>query len=277
MPAPVAIETDGHRTMLKWHRGRKQPSDTPFTATRIREGLAAGASIEIDLQVTGDGNLAVLHDPLLEASTTGTGPVDRATSSEISACRFLDAKGNDSGEHVMLLSDLAALVADGPTRDGAVLQLDFKDPLDAFHDNTASLFAQAVRPVAKHMILSGGDARAVTSLAQAVSGLPVGYDPCLQGKMERTMASGDYPGFVADALSTAPWASMMYLHYALVLAADADGFDMIGAFHAAGKTVDAWTIRNIDETTRPAVIRLLQLKADQITTDDAEGLFALFA
>ena len=56
------------------------------------------------------------------------------------------------------------------------------------------------------------------------------------------------------------------------LAADAEGYDMIGAIHAAGKRVDAWTIREITPTTLTQIDRLLALKVDQITTDDPEGL-----
>jgi len=276
MTPPIAIKANGHETMLKWHRGRVRPGDTPFTAQRIAEGLAAAASIEIDLQITADGDLAVLHDPLLEQSTTGHGAVFKTTSAQIAKCRLLDRNHEDSGENVMLLADLAALVANGATKDGAVLQLDFKDPLTNFHNDTVEIFAKAVRHVADHMILSGGDASAVQTLAGAVPGLPVGYDPCLDDAMGQAMASGDYASFVDNALDKAQWASMFYLHYQLVLAADTAGFDIIGAFHAAGRTVDVWTIRTVDETTRPIIERLLALKADQITTDDAEALFATF-
>ena len=197
MTPPIAIQANGHETMLKWHRGRVRPGDTPFTAQRIAEGLAAAASIEIDLQITADGDLAVLHDPLLEQSTTGHGAVFKTTSAQIAKCRLLDRNHEDSGENVMLLADLAALVANGATKDGAVLQLDFKDPLTNFHNDTVEIFAKAVRPVADHMILSGGDAGAVQTLAGAVPGLPVGYDPCLDDAMGQAIASGIMP-----ALST---------------------------------------------------------------------------
>ena len=272
-PAPVAIIRDGNKTLLKWHRGKRNPTDTPFTASRIAEGMRAGASIEIDLQVTGDGMLAVLHDALLEQSTTGKGPVGSADGKTIQSACLLDGSGANSGEPVMLFSDLARLVAEDEAAEGAVLQLDFKDPLSAFHDNTAAHFAQAVRPVARHMILSGGDAQAVRLLSAATPGLAAGYDPCLDGAMEQVMASGHYAGFTQNALNTAPWASMFYLHYELVFAAEDAGFDMIAAFHEAGKTVDAWTIKGSDPEDQARAERLLALKADQITTDDADGLF----
>ncbi len=42
-------------------------------------------------------------------------------------------------------------------------------------------------------------------------------------------------------------AEMQYLEYRLVLEADHDGFDVIGAFHAGGKRIDAYTVREPDD------------------------------
>ena len=68
---------------------------------------------------------------------------------------------------------------------------------------------------------------------------------------------------------------MIYLAYPIVLSAADAGFDMVGAFQRAGRRVDAYTIKTADATTRPTVERLLDLRVDQITTDDPEGLAAL--
>ncbi|WP_176085064.1 glycerophosphodiester phosphodiesterase [Martelella sp. HB161492] len=276
MPLPVALQTDGHVTLLKWHRGRRNLADTPFSGSRILEGMAAGASVEIDLQIHGEGGMVVLHDPRLEQSTTGLGPVARTPASGFAGINLRDNDGADSGEPVMLLDRLTRLIASRPIGRTALLQLDFKDRLSDFHDNTLDAFIKAVSPVAGHMILSGGDAEAVKALSAGIADLAIGYDPCLYGAMERVLESGDFAGFVENALKTAPWASMIYLHVDLILAADRAGFDMIAAFHAADKTVDAWTIHAIDGTTRPKIARLLELKADQITTDDADRLFEVF-
>jgi glycerophosphoryl diester phosphodiesterase len=52
-------------------------------------------------------------------------------------------------------------------------------------------------------------------------------------------------------------------------------FDAVTAVHAAGRGIDAYTIKSADATTLPIVQRLLALKVDQITTTDAKGLDAL--
>jgi glycerophosphoryl diester phosphodiesterase len=88
------------------------------------------------------------------------------------------------------------------------------------------------------------------------------------------MASRDYGAFVRDAVAAAPKSELDYLAYELVLEADRDGFDLIGAFHEHGRRIDAYTIRRVDEETLPIVERLLALRADQITTDDPEGMAA---
>ena len=47
MNAPTTVVRDGHVTG-SWHRARRRAADLVFTATRIREGMTVGASVEID-------------------------------------------------------------------------------------------------------------------------------------------------------------------------------------------------------------------------------------
>ena len=77
---------------------------------------------------------------------------------------------------------------------------------------------------------------------------------------------------MADAVAASPDAEIVYLEYRLLLFADDDGFDLVAAFHAAGRRVDAYTIQRADAVGIAAARRLLALGVDQITTDDAEGL-----
>ncbi len=86
------------------------------------------------------------------------------------------------------------------------------------------------------------------------------------------METRDFAGFVAGTLRAVPRAQMIYLDRRLVLCADQAGYDLIGAFHEAGRVVDAYTINSAVPSALPGVKRLLELKADQITTDDPVGL-----
>jgi len=275
MTDPIFIERQGHRTWLKWHRARRRASDPVFTGPRIVEGMRLGASVEVDLVVHADRGYAVLHDLSVERETTGKGKVAELSAA---ALRSFHLRGNDGtplAEPVMLLEDLCALLAQGGLHPDALLQLDYKEDWTVLDTAAVASFESSVAPVAEHMILSSGDAEAVRLLTEGVEGLRIGYDPCHDGALERLMQTRDFAGFVRDAVAASPRAEMIYLAYPLVLEADRQGFDVVAAFHAEGRRIDAYTVQRANEESRPRVARLLELKVDQITTDDPEGLLAL--
>lgn len=272
MHPAVAVTSGSHRTFLKWHRARRFGTDPVFTGRRIIEGMAAGASVEVDLVIHGDDGFAVLHDLVLDDDTTGHGPV-RQTPADL--LRGLNLRGNDGApiaDTVMLLEDLADLIATQGAHPDALLQLDYKEDAAALTPAVIATFARALRPVARHFILSSGDADAVARLTAPVPDLRIGYDPCHMGAIERVQATRDFAGFVSEALAASPHAELIYLEHRLVLGADDLGFDLIAAFHAAGRRVDAYTLQRADAPGVAVARRLLALKVDQITTDDPEGL-----
>jgi glycerophosphoryl diester phosphodiesterase len=72
------------------HRGANKIAPEN-TLPALECALAAGFShIEIDLHITADGEIVVMHDPTLERTTNGTGPITRKTLTEL---RALDAGG----------------------------------------------------------------------------------------------------------------------------------------------------------------------------------------
>ena len=277
MTDPIFIARNGHKTWLKWHRGRRRAGDPAFTGRRILEGMALGASVEVDLVVHADRGYAVLHDLSVERETTGSGKVAELTAAQLRSFYLRDEDGKPLDQPVMLLEDLAALLAKSGAHADALLQLDYKEDAKVLDERAIRTFKDSVGPVARHMILSSGDAEAVRVLSESVDGLRIGYDPCHDGALERLAVSRDFSGFVADAVAASPKAEMIYLAYPLVLEADRQGFDLIAAFHQHGRRVDSYTIKAANADSRAAVERLLALKVDQITTDDPEGLAALVA
>ena len=274
MTAPVAVTRGAHRCLLKWHRARRRGSDPVFTGRRIVEGMRAGASVEVDLVVHGDQGFAVLHNLDLARETTGTGSVRDASADEL---RALHLRGNDGAplpDRVMLLEDLAALLAREGVDPEALLQLDYKEDATVLTPGAIETFARALGAIAPSFILSSGDAASVDLLSRVTPGLRIGYDPCHMGAIDRLRESRDYPGFVATALAASPRAEMIYLDHGLIFFAQDDGFDLIAAFHAAGRRIDAYTLRRADAAGIAAAERLLALRADQITTDDPEGMAA---
>ena len=275
MSDPVSVTRNGHRTFFKWHQARRRGTDPVFTGSRILEGMRLGASVEVDLVVHGDRGFAVLHDLVLGRESTGSGAVVDKSAAELRALHLRDNNGQRIDEHVMLLEDLAALLAKGTVSPDALLQLDYKEDLAALDPRAIANFAASVAPVARNMILSSGDAAAVAALTEAAPGVHVGYDPCHNGALQLLAKTRDFAGFVADAVAASPRAEMIYLAWQLVLSAGESGFDIVAAFHDAGRRVDAYTIQAADSEALPAVLKLLDFKVDQITTDDPEGLATL--
>jgi glycerophosphoryl diester phosphodiesterase len=276
MSDPVSVNRNGHRTFFKWHRGRRRAADPVFTGRRILEGMALGASVEVDLVIHGGDGFAVLHDhEQIGRETTGTGPARLHSAEEMRALYLRGNDGQPISDHVMLLEDLCTLLRAKPPAPGALLQLDFKENQGPLEVATIAAFNAAVAPVAANMILSSGEAHSVQALARDTPGLRIGHDPCHQGALERLAETRDFAGFVATAVADAPDAEVIYLAYPMVLAAGDAGIDVIAMFHAAGRRVDAYTIKSADAETLITVQRLLSLKVDQITTDDPEGLAAL--
>lgn len=271
MADPLFIDRNGHRTWLKWHRARRKASDPAFTGARILQALRLGASVEVDLVVHRDHGFAILHDPVLDGETTGTGRVRETGADRLRQFRLRGNGGEPLDERVMLLEDLALLLGRSAPHPDALLQLDLKEDLAALDEETIAGFAASVAPFARHAILSGGDFDAITALAGTVPHLRTGYDPTPWDAAARPTDKTGYAAFIAKALARAPHAEMIYLAWEIVLGADRAGFDIVRAIHDAGRRIDAWTINAVTPTTLARVDRLLALKVDQITTDDPEG------
>ncbi|GHA23828.1 glycerophosphoryl diester phosphodiesterase [Devosia pacifica] len=246
--------------------------------------MTVGASIEVDLVVTGDNGFAVLHNLELSEETTGSGLVSELGDDALRQLYLRDNTGAPTDQPVMLLGDLCRLMAAGSIHSDALLQLDYKQDETVLNDAAIRNFREATAPVASNLILSSGSARAVDLLAglgettDNPSQKPrIGYDPCSEETITALQQTADYRGFVDTALATSPDAEMIYLAWQLVIELDREGFDVIGAFHDAGRRVDAWTIRTVNDDTRPIIERLLELRVDQITTDDPQGVASAFA
>ncbi|KPK17341.1 MAG: hypothetical protein AMJ62_01410 [Myxococcales bacterium SG8_38] len=85
------------------HRGTGPTREGhPFPENSISSFLAAieqGADgIELDVEITQDGELIVMHDDTLDRTTDCTGCVSELTFDQIRACRLLDGDGNPTEE-----------------------------------------------------------------------------------------------------------------------------------------------------------------------------------
>lgn len=271
----VAIMRNGHRTLLKWHRGRRQRDDIPFTAPRILEGLRLGASVEVDINCHSESGFVVLHNKTLEKETNGAGVVRETAPDMLRRLKLRREDASVSDEPVLLLRDLVSVLSAETLPESALLQLDLKEDVGAITQDVIARFGQEAGPVARHLIVSGGDFEAVTRLASAAPGIAVGYDPCFGERIERLQRTRDFAAFIESGLADGAEAKMIYLEYRIIVEAAKAGFDMVAAVHAAGKTVDAWTLNSTAPDAAEALPVLLELKVDQITTDEPVYLQSL--
>src|SRR6201991_3017225 len=72
----------------------------------VKAAIAGNFAIEVDVQLTADGEAMVHHDDALGRLTEGSDTLLSKTAAELKAVSF---KGTD--EHMMSLADLCALVA----------------------------------------------------------------------------------------------------------------------------------------------------------------------
>jgi glycerophosphoryl diester phosphodiesterase len=142
------------RALSFGHRGVpvREPENTLLG---FRAALALGADgVELDLRLTADGAVVVLHDPLLDRTTDRRGAVSELTLSEVREARVLMPDGRPSGEVVPTLEDvLSTLPA------GCLLNLELKaTPTDG--RRLASAVAGLLRgsPRRPDVILSSFDA-----------------------------------------------------------------------------------------------------------------------
>src|ERR1700754_734478 len=72
----------------------------------VQAAIAGNFAIEVDIQLTADGEAMVHHDDALGRLTEGSGALLEKTATELKAVKF-----KNTDEHMMSLADLCALVA----------------------------------------------------------------------------------------------------------------------------------------------------------------------
>jgi glycerophosphoryl diester phosphodiesterase len=78
----------------------------------FRNALALGADyLELDVHLSRDGEVIVMHDATLERTSTGSGPVRERTAAELRALRLKDRSGTVTEEPVPTLEQVVVLAA----------------------------------------------------------------------------------------------------------------------------------------------------------------------
>ena len=199
------------------------------TAGAVQAAIAADYGIEVDVQLTGDGEAMVHHDDVLGRLTQGEGRLDQFTAAELKRVAF-----RGSAEHMMALGDLCDLVGE---RVAMLVELKSRFDGDARLPNrVATVLAGYRGPVAAMSF----DPRQLAWLREKSPRLPRGivaakyrphpYWDQMPGWMRRGM------GYLVTALTSRP----SFVAYAV---ADLPALAPLLARHIFGIPLLTWAVR----------------------------------
>jgi glycerophosphoryl diester phosphodiesterase len=117
--AAAALALSGHATarsaslapLVAAHRGGAAlgPENSVLA---FRQALALGVdALELDVHLSADGEVVVLHDATLDRTTTGRGPVREATSAALASLRLRTRDGHVTDEAIPTLAQVLDLAA----------------------------------------------------------------------------------------------------------------------------------------------------------------------
>ncbi|KUJ76507.1 phosphodiesterase [Ruegeria marisrubri] len=239
-----------HRALHDALQGRPENS-----RAAIRAAIQAGYGIEIDLQLTADGQAMVFHDYDLGRLTGQRGPIRQITAAEAGAIPLLDS----DGEGIPTLSEVLGLVA------GRVpLLIEFKDQDGAMGPNVGQLEQAAVEVLAGYdgpVALMSFNPHSVAELARLAPDLPRGlvtsaYDP----------SDWHLPRKVGDHLREIPDFDRVGADFISHEVADLNR-PRVAELKARGVPILCWTVRS------PAQEAEARKVADNITFEDYLAAF----
>lgn len=169
----VAIQFDGKRIPLKWHRLRRQASDVLFGAEAFAHGTRIGAAMEVDLRVTADGEFAILHNAALEEETDGNGLVRAHKADELARLHYRGERGAEV-RPVLFAADLARGLAGAHPE--ARLQLDMKDAFEVVGDTAVEQLAAHFSEVESHLVVSGDSTLLTLAISARLPGMLRGLE-----------------------------------------------------------------------------------------------------
>jgi glycerophosphoryl diester phosphodiesterase len=215
----------------------------------FRNALALGVDfLETDVHLTADGELVILHDPTLDRTTSGTGPVTQRRLADLASVRLRAADGTLTDEPLPTLGQLLDLLAASRAR----LLLEIK--VDASRRPYAGIEEKVLTPIRSRglaarvliMAFQPDTLRRVRTLDPAIPTVLL----INRSRMEREGAAV----VVQEARDVR----------ASHLAIDHRAIDpvTVAAARAAGLVLGAWTVN-----TDPDLRRMIDLGVDVLISD----------
>ncbi len=246
----AALAQAAAASLFAAHRGGSLlwPENSPLA---FRNAVALGADyLELDVHRSLDGRLVVIHDPTLERTTTGTGPVRERALDDLKTFRLRDRTGAVTDEVIPTFDEVAAIAARGARRMLVEIKVDERhqrypaieeqvlDALDR-HGMSASAVIMAFEPDTWRRVRALRPDVTAGALYSAATLRTMGSTVSRQLATARTVGVG-----------------MVGLHQALVDA------ETVTACRRAGLRLAVWTVN------KPARLRrFIDLGVDIVITD----------
>lgn len=216
------------------HRGYhdKAARRAENAAAAFRAAIDAGYGIELDVQLSADGEAMVFHDDTLDRMTAARGPVQARAASDLCGIRL-----NDSDDTIPALPEVLALV-----RGRVPLLIELKDMLATMTPTSGRLeqaVASALAGYAGPVAVMSFNPHCVAAIAQAAPEIPRG----LTTERFSYVASHPLPRATCDRLRQIPdyepTGSGFISHSHGDLASP-----RVAALRSQGAAVLCWTIRS---------------------------------
>lgn len=218
------------------------------TLVGIQQALSLGVDVvEVDLRLTRDGEVVLLHDPTVDATTNGTGYVHQMTLRELKRLDAGSWKGEAyRGERIPTLREAIELV-----RGRAMLNLDVKE------DEVVLVAIRQVREMGffRDVVISGCDASRARRVRREEPSLPI----CLDADDRLlALAKEDEDRFISAAIECALCAELNGLNFSHVYVTPR----LVRAARMRGLAVWTWTV---DDPGR--MRELVAMGVDSITSN----------
>jgi len=195
------------------------------------EAMDQGADgIDIDVQITQDGGVIVMHDDTLDRTTDCTGCVSAMTFDEVRACRLLDGSGLPTDERPPTLSEVYAAI-DG----NALISIELKVPGSSCLTETTGPDDLAPR-LLDEVTRIGGERRTMFS----------SFDENAV-ELIKTEQPGYYCGLLSLLTGTQEIETALLLDLDAIHPFFSVSGDLVQSALAEGLQVNVWTVNAADE------------------------------
>jgi glycerophosphoryl diester phosphodiesterase len=234
----------------------------------FRGATEGGAELlELDVHLTADGEIAVIHDPTLDRTTSGTGAIARCTAADLRRARLRGADGVLTDDHVPTLAEALDIVA--PAGVGLLIEIKTPGPAVTYErrgDHVERVAGARYEGLERKVL----DAIAAAKCADRC--ILMAFNPAVLAEVRRVapaqpttlLVDRNITASGASASQMVEWAraagvSYLGLHHSLC------DEPLVAAAHATGIAVGVFTVNDVE--TRD---RLVAAGVDVIITDRPE-------